>query len=559
MSQFELKIIYVRGEDNTVADALSRLPDDDSPIHDEQDEDMPNYVAWNLPQPVAAISSISADAQLLRDIKSGYAGDAFCQRIKQNSASFPTLRDINGLLYLGDRLLIPNVPSVREALFRTAHDVLGHFGTAKSYAALRESFFWLGMRKDLAKAYVPGCVQCQKNKSPTSLPAGPLHPLPIPDARGDSIAMDFIGPLPEDSGFNAILTVTDRLAHADIRIIPTRMDVSAADTALLLYDNWYLENGLPLDIVSDRDPRFVADLWKTFCRLTRIKQKMSSAHHPQTDGASEVSNKTVIQCIRFHVERHQRGWVKALPTIRFEMMNTINSSTGLSGFQVRMGRSPRVLPPLVPSLPEISALRRDVASALKTTMSTIADCESQAKDVLLIARVSQAHFANIHRNPEREYRVGDRVLLSTTHRRKEYKDGDKSRVAKFVCRFDGPYSVTSAFPETSTYALDLPNSPRTFNTFHTSQLRPFVPNDDVLFPGRKVTLQNPIYNEFGEAEFVLDRIIAERRIGRGYQYLVTWVGEGDEENRWLPRRELEDCEVLDKWLLAKKSLLAEGG
>jgi hypothetical protein len=53
---------------------------------------------------------------------------------------------------------------------------------------------------------------------------------------------------------------------------------------------------------------------------------------PQTDGASKVSNKTVIQCIWFHVEHHQCGWVKALPTFQFEMMNTVNSSTGLSGF-----------------------------------------------------------------------------------------------------------------------------------------------------------------------------------------------------------------------------------
>jgi hypothetical protein len=520
---------------------------------------MPNYVAWCSPPAVGAVSTISADAQFLRNVKAGYENDAFCKRVHDNAASFPSLREVNGLLYLGDRLLVPNVPDVRESLFRTAHDVLGHFGAEKSYAALRDSFFWPGMRKDIEKAYVPGCVQCQKNKSLTSKPAGPLHPLPIPDARGDSIAMDFIGPLPEDNGFNAILTITDRLGHADIRIVPTRMEVTAADTALLLYDNWYLENGLPLNIVSDRDPRFVADLWKAFCKLTRIKQKMSSAHHPQTDGTSEVSNKTVIQCIRFHVERHQRGWVKALPTIRFEMMNTINTSTGLSGFQVRMGHSPRVLPPLIPSLPEIDALRRDVAASLRTTLHTIADCESQAKDALIVARVSQAHFANLHRAPEREYKVGDKVLLSTTHRRKEYKDGDKTRVAKFICRFDGPYTVISAFPETSTYTLDLPNSPRTFNTFHSSQLRQFIPNDDARFPGRKVTLQNPIYNEFGEAEFVLDKIIAERRVGRGYQYLVTWLGEGDEENRWLPRRELEDCEVLDKWLIAKRSLMSEGG
>jgi hypothetical protein len=150
------------------------------------------------------------------------------------------------------------------------------------------------------------------------------------------------------------------------------------------------------------------------------------------------------------------------------------------------------------------------------------------------------------------------VLLSTTHRHKEYKDGDKAHVAKFVCCYDGPYCIMSAFPDTSTYTLNLPNTPHTFNTFHSSQLHCFIPNDDACFLGCEVSLQNQIYNEFSEAEFLLDKIIAECCISCGFQYLVTWVSKGNEENQWLPRHKLEDCEVLDKWLMAKKLLLSEG-
>jgi hypothetical protein len=86
------------------------------------------------------------------------------------------------------------------------------------------------MCENIRHAYTPGCVQCQKNKcSASSKPAGLLHPLPIPDSRGNLIAMDFIGPLPEDDGFNAILTITDQIGLADIRIVPAHVDVSAAD------------------------------------------------------------------------------------------------------------------------------------------------------------------------------------------------------------------------------------------------------------------------------------------------------------------------------------------
>jgi hypothetical protein len=71
------------------------------------------------------------------------------------------------------------------------------------------------MRKDLESTYVPSCVECQQNKSSTTKPIGPLHPLPVPDAHGDSVTMDFIEPLPVDEGFDCLITLTDRLG-ADI-------------------------------------------------------------------------------------------------------------------------------------------------------------------------------------------------------------------------------------------------------------------------------------------------------------------------------------------------------
>ena len=72
---------------------------------------------------------------------------------------------------------------------------------------------------------------------------------------------------------------------------------------------------------------------------------MSTAYHPETDGASERTNKTVNQVLHFHIECSQLGWVCALPQIRFNIMNTVNKSTSFTPFQLRMGRSPRVIPP----------------------------------------------------------------------------------------------------------------------------------------------------------------------------------------------------------------------
>ena len=126
--------------------------------------------------------------------------------------------------------------------------------------------------------------------------------------------MDFIGPLPSDEGHDCILTITDRLG-SDVRVIPTSIKLNAQQLAVLFFDNWYCENGLPTEIISDRDKLFMAKFWRHLCLLTGIKHKASSSFHPQSNGASEKTNKTINQCIRFHVERNQKGWVRALPRI----------------------------------------------------------------------------------------------------------------------------------------------------------------------------------------------------------------------------------------------------
>jgi hypothetical protein len=158
------------------------------------------------------------------------------------------------------------------------------------------------MRHDLEQGYIPSCPDCQCNKSHTTKPPGPLHPLPIPDSCGDSVALDFIGPLPTDEGHDCILTITDHL-NSDVCIILTSTKLTTTELASLFFNEWYCENGLPLEIISDRDKLFTSKFWTALHTLTSVKLKLSTAFHPQTDGASEQTNKMVIQALRYHV-RH---------------------------------------------------------------------------------------------------------------------------------------------------------------------------------------------------------------------------------------------------------------
>jgi RNase H-like domain found in reverse transcriptase len=112
MSQYKMTVTYICGEDNTVADALLKLP--------------PNCFPDKIEQPIAAVLSVSTDHSILDKIKAGYETDEFCKCVAATSMKGWTTS--NGLWYINDRLLIPRVTDVHEQLFCLAHDSLGHFG-----------------------------------------------------------------------------------------------------------------------------------------------------------------------------------------------------------------------------------------------------------------------------------------------------------------------------------------------------------------------------------------------------------------------------------------------
>ena len=541
MGQYDFEIVYVGGETNEAADALSRLPDDCDLL---------------LMTPVIATVhslKISAHPEWLQRIKEGYKNDSWCRKLNE-ATSFHGIRTENDLWYVGNRLIIPRVREIREGLFRLAHDSRGHFGFDKSYAALRDCYYWPNMRKEIETMYIPSCESCQRNKSSTTSPTGPLHPLPVPQNRGDCIAIDFVGPLPEDDGFNCIVAMTDRLG-ADVRIVPTRTDISAEEFAAIFFEHWYCENGLPLEIVSDRDTLFVNTFWKTLHKLTGVKLRMSTAFHPQTDGSSERTNKTIIQSLRFYVSRNQRGWAQALPKVRFDIMNSMNTSTGFSPFQLHMGRSPRLIPPLTnpttdSEIPAPEQRARNLIHQLQSDVAT-------AQDNLTAAKINQTIATNARRGAEIIYKPGDQVLLSTMHRRRDYMRKGEKRVAKFLVRYDGPYKILRAYPESSVYTLDLPQHMNIFPTFHASLLKPWRSNDAELFPTRQHSNPGPILTEDGIEEWEVDSIVDRRRRGRGWQYLVRWKGWGPEADDWLPGKEVEELEALDVWLALNRDALGD--
>ncbi|TFY58726.1 hypothetical protein EVJ58_g6233 [Rhodofomes roseus] len=496
---------------------------------------------------VTAVSlSVTTNAGLLERVRAWYTSDKWCAKLKGMVGSLG-VAEHNGLLFLADRLIVPKIPDVRKSLYRLAHDALGHFGFDKSYATLREAYYWPNMRRDFEDMYIPLCKECQRNKSSTRKAPGSLHPLPVPDGCGEEVTIDFIGPLPLDEGYDCLATVTDRMG-SDLQLILTTMDVNEEQFVSQYFDAWYCNNGLSKVVTSNRDKIFTSKFWQTLQRLAGVKWKMSMSFHPQTDGASERSNKTVIQALRYHVGPNQKGWVRALPRVRFAIMNTVNVSTGFSPFQLLQGHLPRVIPPLLDDDIRAACDDASVACAAADVIRNIETDIMEAQDNLFLAKVHQALMANAHCGAQIAYAVGDRVMLSMFHRRRKYMQRGNHRVAKFMVCWDGPYKVLHAHLEFLVYTLDLPSHMQIFPTFHASLLKPFHNNNSMLFPSREYAQPGPVVTPDGEEEFDVKAVTDRRRHGRGWQYFVTWKGYPKSAGSWLPGKECENLAALDTFL-----------
>jgi len=466
---------------------------------------------------VCATLSISADKQLLQEICKGYMDDKWIKEMLLKAKDgMPGIKHVNRLWYIRNRLIIHCVGDIRETLFQLAHNVLGHFGFDKTYGSLHDSFYWLNMYKELETAYVPSCIECQQNKSTTSKLISPLHPLPVPDGHGDSVAIDFIGPLPQDEGFNMIVMFTDHLG-ADVHVLPCTTTMTAEELADIFFNSWYCNNGLLLDIMLDRDKLFVSKFWKALHVLTGTKIKMSSSYHPETDGASKCTNKTVNQMLCYHVEHNQRGWVHAFPLVCFNIMNTINKSMGFSPFQLCMGHSPQVIPPLIERHDRDTTLE---AEHMYELIKRLEQLSMEAQDNLLCAKISQAAQANKYRTLMFPFVVGGRVKLLTLYHRHEYQGSGEKRVAKFMPCYDRPYTIVDIDEEKSSITLDLPNTPNIFPSYHTSEVIPYIKNDATLFPNREFSKPLAITVEDGMEEYFICDIINEWCCSHGYYYLV---------------------------------------
>jgi hypothetical protein len=309
--------------------------------------------------------------------------------------------------------------------------------------------------------------------------------------------------------------------------VPSR--TTASDIAQEYFNNVFRYHGLQKSIVSDRDSRFTSHFWQALMSLLNIQTKLSTSFHPQTDGQTERTNRTLEQMLRSYVNYRQNDWDLYLTPSEFAYNNAVQQSTQLSPFELNYGQHP-LLPTTVLFDTNVPA-----ANDFNTTIRSLVKI---AKDNIAKAQDYQAKYANTSRC-EMEFSAGDEVLLSAAHI--DVAVNVKRPSKKLMTKYLGPYKILEKVGTVS-YKLQLPPTMQVHNVFHVSLLRPYK-NPTQVDPYHQLQPPPPVIINDRE-EYEVEEILDKRIYYNHPQYLVKWHGYDLNDATWEPVSNLEHAREL---------------
>ena len=144
-----------------------------------------------------------------------------------------------------------------------------------------------------------------------------MQPLDIPEWKWECITMDFISGLPRTyRKHDVIWVIIDRLTKS-AHFLPINMTYSLDRLADLYINEIVRLHGVPKEIISDRDSRFLSRFWRSLQEYIGTKVKFSTAYHPQIDGQSERTIQTLEDLLRAYVMDWKGEWDKDISLIEF--------------------------------------------------------------------------------------------------------------------------------------------------------------------------------------------------------------------------------------------------
>ncbi|KAB2617405.1 S ribonuclease [Pyrus ussuriensis x Pyrus communis] len=453
LSDYDCTIDYHPGRANVVADALSRKSQ--GRINALYASRAPLLVDLRTTgvrleaedRDVALLANFQVRPILVDRVLEAQVADQETQELiqarEQGRRRDLRVRDSDGMLMLEGRMFVPKSVELKKEILDEAHisAYAMHPGATKMYHTIRPFYYWPGMKREIAE-YVSRCAVCQQVKAERKKPFGLLQPLPVPEWKWENITMDFVYKLPRtQNGFDGIWVIVDRLTKS-AHFIPVREKYSLSRLAELFISKVVKYHGVPVSIVSDRDPRFTSKFWVAFQEALGTRLLYSTAYHPQTDGQSERTIQTLEDMLRASVLQFGDAWHQRLDLMEFAYNNSFHSSIGMAPFEALYGRACRT--PLCWS--EVGERVLVGPEIVEETTQNVQVIKSNLK----AAQDRQKRLADRHAT-DRTYEVGDWVFLKLSQWRGVVRFGKKGKLSP---RYIGPYVVTERVGEVA-YSLGL--------------------------------------------------------------------------------------------------------
>ena len=436
LEEYDYTVKYIRGKDNVKADSLSRdrCANDNQPISSFKDK---------------VYTTVVENSTFLAQLRQEQNTDPLISRAKRLVAAGEIilqgrLKRVQNQLRVGDDVLTksgrPIVPaSLRRFVLSEIHNV-AHFGTDKTYALIKERFFWPNMYGHV-KRFVTNCTPCQQTKCDMSPPKAPLLPMVIPDAPMQFIALDVSYVPKNNKGFEYFLIIGD-LFSKYIEAVPMK-DQTAPTIINALMTRWIYTHGTPHFILSDQGSNVDGETVKEICNTLGIEKRRSSAYHSQGNGFAErnIRNvKDMLRTVLLQRKLNQSKWVSLLPELVFALNTSESKATKCIPFNVVFGRDARL---------PIDVLfdhdRLDCPRDINTAAEYAEDRNFALKDVydtvITNLQLSKEKMQAQYNKNIRfiDHKAGDKVWLKV----KYYKTGENRKLAP---RRRGPWTVIKKLP-----------------------------------------------------------------------------------------------------------------
>ncbi|XP_073049466.1 uncharacterized protein [Primulina eburnea] len=357
-------------------------------------------------------------------------------------------------------------------------------------------------------------------------PAGTLQSLPIPQWKWEHITMDFVTGLPgTPKGYNSIWVIVDRLTKS-AHFLPVKTTFTMNQHAEVYVAEIVRLHGISVSIVSDRDPRFTFEFWKSLHRALGTKLAFSTTYHPQSDGQSDRVIQILEDMLRACTIDFTRSCDSKLPLVEFTYNNSYQSSIGMAPYETLYGRKCRS--PLY--WEEVGERKMLGPELVQQTSDVVALIQERMK----IAQSRQKSYADVRRRPL-AFEVGDHVFIKIAPLKGVMRFGKKGKLSP---RYIGPFEILDKIGDRA-YRLALPpDLDRMHNFFHVSMLRKYLPNPSHVLRHESLDLlPNLSYKEV--PVLILDRKIKVLRNKEIGIVKFLWRNHMIEEATWEPEEEMK--------------------